>query len=61
MHKSIVLLGAGGGGKVGKEDIMEVLVNNLGPTTSIEEMVASSIEVSMVGMTWSSVANPCRS
>ena len=37
MHKYAVSLGAGGGGKNGKEAVMAVSGNNLGPTTNNEE------------------------
>ena len=61
MHKSIVFLGSGGGGKDGKVTIMEVVTNNPGPTAVKGGTVALLMEVSMVGMTLASAVGPCGS
>ena len=58
MHKFAVSLGAGGGGTKGKEAIMEVSVNNLGPTANNEGVAVSSKAVSIVGITLGTVVNP---
>ena len=61
VHKSTVSFDAGGGGKDRKEVVIDVSTNNLEPTADKEGMAMLSMEVSMVGMTWSSVAGPCGS
>ena len=58
MKKFAVSLDAGGGGKYGKEAVMELSTNNPGPIADKEGMDASSMEVSMVGMTLSGVVGP---
>ena len=60
MHKSIVSLDIGGGGKDRKEAVIDVSTNNPGPMADKEGMVTLSMEVSTIGMTWYGVADPCR-
>ena len=48
VHKSVVLLSVGGGGKDGKVSTMGVLRNNTEPTTDKEGIDTLSMVVSMV-------------
>ena len=61
VQKSDVSFDSDGGGKDGKEVVRDVSANNIAPMAAKEGMAMLSMEVSMVGMTWSSVAGPCRS
>ena len=61
VHRSIVSLDVGGGGKYGKEVVMEVSAKNMGPTADKEGMAMLSMEVSMIGMTLSGVSGPYES
>ena len=61
MHKFVVSLDAHGGGKNGKEIIMEVSKNNRRPTSNKEGVATLSMEVSLVGMTLAGVVGPCGS
>ena len=60
-HKSALSVGSSGGGKDGKESVRDELVRSLGPMTYKEGMAMLSMEVSIVGMTWTGVAGPCGS
>ena len=57
-HKFVVSVGSGGGGRDGKEAVIDVSINNTGCMTRKEGMATMSMEVSMVGMTWFGVAGP---
>ena len=61
MHKSIVLLGANGGGKNEKQFVMDVQVNNWGLRANNEGVGALSKEVSTVGMTLAGTVGPYES
>ena len=61
MHKFLVLLSVYGGGKDGKGAIMELSMNNPGPTAVKGGRTALSIDVSMVRMTLDGAASPCGS
>ena len=58
VHKSVVSVDVGRGGKYGKVSPIRVLENNPRPTTDMEGMDTLSMEVSMVGMMCSDVASP---
>ena len=60
-HKYAVSFESCGGGNEGKEAIIDVSVNNPGATTDKDGMASLSMEVSMIGMTWFGVADPCGS
>ena len=51
-------VGFGGGGKDGKEAIIDVSVNNLEAMDDKDGMAMFSMEVSTVGITWSDVVGP---
>ena len=61
MHKSEFFLGDDGGGKDGKASVMEVSMNNPGPTAIKGGTIMLLMEVSMVGMTLAGTASPCGS
>ena len=58
VHKFIVSVGKGRGGKYGKVSPLGVLENSPRRTTNMEGMEMLSMVVSMVGMTCCDVAGP---
>ena len=58
MHKSAVSFDSCGGGNEGKEVVIDVLANNPREMDDREWMATLSMVAVMVGMTWSSVADP---
>ena len=58
MHKSIVSLGVGGGDTKGKEVIMVVSANNLGPTFNNGEAGMFSTMVLTAGIAFTCVVIP---
>ena len=61
MHKFVVSLGVGGGDTKGKGAIIEVSVNNPGPTFNNSGMVVLLTVVSMVGIIVIGAIGHCRS
>ena len=61
MHKSIVSLGGYGGDTKGKEFVIEVSVNNPGPTFRMMGVVVPSTVVSIVGITLAGAIGACGS
>ena len=61
MHKYVVSFGVGGGDTKGKEAVVVVLENNLGPTFNNGEDGMLSTMVLTAGITFVCVVIPCRS
>ena len=59
-HKSTMSVGSGGGGKYGKEVIIDVSANDLETMTGKEGMDTLLMELQMMGMTCSGVVGPYR-
>ena len=61
MRKSIVSFGVGGGDTKGKEAVMAVSANNLGPTFNNLEASMLSTMVLAIGITLAGAVSPCGS
>ena len=61
MHKSTVSFGVSGGDTKGKDVVMGVSANNLGPTFNNGEAGMLLTMVLTVGITFTCVVIPCRS